>query len=362
MSKYNFADQYKRAGLSPGPEIIGLRQAAFDNLRRSIDISKALDLTRLYFGLEVPNGADWFRDSFVSNDPSFSMLDNLRETSLLALCLLTSALEDKKVYAGLAVVTATAGGNRKPLLCHDFIETAYQAVVTESVVSRNANIVESKIIRHAPKSKVPDALAILDATPDWIKVSEAIKLSNSESLEAIKNLTNQVFTVADPLVKQIRDLREEVSMLWWYIGGWSRALEKPFSELNISLAALMAGLDLGNLSQGSNGPAAAQAIIQRLLFSSRPVDKQNVITLDAAIEAIPEDTFKKLDISQDIITSVADICPVLTAISKAAEIGGNGAWHVAFKKASGLDANMTFEPINLAMQTYRETLLLKELS
>ena len=56
MAGFNFADRYKIAGLAPGPEIIGLRQEPFERLRKELTPSRAVELTRLYFGLEPACG------------------------------------------------------------------------------------------------------------------------------------------------------------------------------------------------------------------------------------------------------------------------------------------------------------------
>jgi hypothetical protein len=43
---------------------------------------------------------------------------------------------------------------------------------------------------------------------------------------------------------------------------------------------------------------------------------------------------------------------------KAEDIGNGSSWHAAFKKATGLDATIEFQPLELAMQVYREALLI----
>lgn len=358
MPSYNFADQYRTAGLAPGPEIIRLRQAPFDKLRKSIDRRTILNLTRLYFGFPVPDGTDWFQAAFGETDASFSMVDNEREASVLSACLLAAALEDGNVLAGLAPVVAAAGGGRNPLVRLEFIEEARQALAAHSIASRQKNAADVSNIKQPTKSKVAASVDALVAAPDWAKGGEAIKLAGSESFEASETLANQVLAVLAPLAEQVRDLREEVSMLWWYIGGWSRALGKPFAELDLGLAALMAGLDLAHLAQGESGPAAAPAILHRLVIDSRAGGNEK-ISLEAAVDALPAGAFQRLAIPASV-DSVSDLCPVLTALAKADKIGGGGAWHAAFKKASGLEAAMLFLPLELAMQVYRESLLLAQ--
>ncbi len=54
-------------------------------------------------------------------------------------------------------------------------------------------------------------------------------------------------------------------MLWWHVGGWSRLLDKPFAELDLGLAAVLAGVDMADMSRSAAGPAATPAILQGLL-------------------------------------------------------------------------------------------------
>ena len=59
--------------------------------------------------------------------------------------------------------------------------------------------------------------------------------------------------------------------------------------------------------------------------------------------------------------SVPEICPVLTAYAKAKESGESPAWHGAYAKATGFEPEATFTPLELAVQVFRERLLLQTL-
>jgi len=352
MLNFNFADQYKAAGLAPGPEIIKLRQTPFKKLRSDINISTILDLTRMYFGFPVPGGTDWFREAFESTDPSFTMLDNEREVAVLSACLLAAALSDGHVSAGLAPIVFSIGGRRTPSVCPEFIEEARQTLAIHSKDFRQQESVDISKIKSPVKSKVTAAIEAYSSAPELAKVSELINLVSNESL------ATQVVSVVSPLAKQVNGLREEVNMLWWYIGGWSRVLEKPFSDLDIGLAALMAGIDLAHLAEGKSGPAAAPAILQRLVIDPRG-NGDKKISLESAVKALPKDVYKLLNIPESI-GSTCDLCPVLAALYKAEEIGGKN-WRATFNNVTRLKAGMLILPIELAIQVYRESLLLAQI-
>jgi len=61
VAGFNFADNYRAAGLTTTPDVLRTRQEPFDKLRQAINPQTAIDLTRLYFGLlfrEAPTGSE----------------------------------------------------------------------------------------------------------------------------------------------------------------------------------------------------------------------------------------------------------------------------------------------------------------
>lgn len=356
MGVCNFADSYKAAGLFPGPEIIGLRQEPFDKLSKELNTQMVFDLTRLYFGLSVPNATEWFREAFSETDVSFSMVDNAQEVAVLASCILKEAIANGKGIAALAVLTTSAGGNRNPLVFPELIEEARLAMIDIAVEHRNNQKVDIKQIKLPVKTTIHEEADALAAAPDWVKTVKLFKTVDDENIKSVKNLSNQIQKVLHPLVNEVTDLQEEVSMLWWHIGGWSRILEKPFIELSPELVAAMAGLDLADLSKTLAGPVAVPAILHRTIFASNSANTTKA-TVKGAVNSFPTEAFEKLKLG-DGLKGVSDVCPVLTGFLKAYEVGESPAWEIAFKKSTQLDASVSFDLLELAMQVYRERSLL----
>lgn len=344
MSGFNFADTYKAAGFTPGPEIIRLRQQAFDVIRKEMKAARVIDAVRLYFGLPVPDGVPWFRDSFAATDPSFTMLDNEREAAILSACLLSAEIDSGNVAAGFAPLTAAAVGNREPLVQPGLIEQARQAIHKAAVAARRYDSPQSK--QTAPKiDETADALA---QNGDWPTAAVLFKQIATEGAAR-----------SDRLAAEVRDLREEVDILWWYIGGWSRILERPFSALSPGPAALMAGMDLADLTEGELGPASASAILLRVISAGRKEHTAKV-TLAESVDGLPAEGRKGLGLPK-ALGKALDICPVLGALAKAAEIGQGPAWHESFKSVSHLEVSAVFDPADLALQVFRERQLLAQL-
>ena len=360
MAGFNFADNYRAAGLSTSPDALRTRQEPFDKLRQAINPQTAIDLTRLYFGLPVPRGTDWFRDAFGATDPSFSLIDNAREVSVLAAGLLKAAVADAKLYAALATLTTAASGLRQPSVRPDLIDEMRLAIQETAVSARQHAPVDPRHIELPAASKLSAELAALTVGPELARACALLNRASEESAEITKTLTKQLLTVLQPLAAETLRLREEVEMLWWHIGGWSRLLDKPFTDLDHGLAAVLAGVDLADMSRSATGPAAAPAILQRTLTAGRKTQNAK-ITINNAVDALPQDLFDRLKLDHRL-SNVPEICPVLTAFAKANEIGPGPTWHTAFAKATKLEAKSAFAPLDLAMQAYRERLLLRALN
>ena len=144
-------------------------------------------------------------------------------------------------------------------------------------------------------------------------------------------------------------------MLWWYVGGWSKVLDRPFTELDLPVAAVLAGIDLASMVQYVPRPVAARALLHKLIWTGRR-GKPTAIMVKDAIDAIPDDALQKLKFS-DVLNRIPDICPLHTALQKAAEIGKGAGWHQTFRKATSLTEDVAFTLLDLSMQVYREAML-----
>ena len=171
MAPFNFADQYREAGLSPSAEAVRSRQEPFEKLRQSLDAPKIIDLTRLYFGLPLPGGASWFRDGFAESDESFSFVDNARETAVLASCLLSAALEEGNVMAGLAPLTAAAGRLRPPVTHVELLATARKRLLDHAERSRRRAVPTAEHAKQADRDPIAESADQLAQGGDWTKAA-----------------------------------------------------------------------------------------------------------------------------------------------------------------------------------------------
>ena len=356
MAALSFADRYRAANLTPNGETIRQRQESFEKLRVNMDIERIVEITRLYFGLKTKELPPWFIEEFVATDLTFSSIDNERELAVLAECLLASALEDGIAAAGLSILSASANGTRRPLVeKSNFVSEARDALRLLSVTGRQVNTVDLKKINPPTKSNIDENIAELTQTPDWNNVAALFKKISDSEISATTQLFYQVDNVLQPMSQRLAQLEEEASMFWWLVGGWSRILDCPFSEIDPALAPGIAGIDLATLTTKPPGPVAVPAILHRLISQIRK-SKPSKVSIQDMVDAFPSQNYDQLNLSA-VLKDVPDLCPALTGFRLVVEIGESSAWKTAFQKVVGFGADASYFPVELAMQVYRESLL-----
>lgn len=349
----SFADNYKLGGLNPTPEIVGLRKPAFDKLLKELNSQQTLELLRLYYALPLPAGIEWFRAAFAEADQSFTLVDNEREVTVLAGCLLSGAIDRGDVGAILGVLAGAAGEQRTPTVLLGLVPTAREVADALAVSTREATLVK-KPFTQKPRgaySTLADALA---TAGDWPKASELMKTLGDEAFEGTKNSLSQSNAAIPPLVTAVEVLQEQVNILWWLIGGYSRALDVPFPTLIPGLAGIMAGLDAASLSVSPIGPIATPALVGRLLGSVLETET----SLADAVDHFPRNRFDNLALGNKL-ASVSDLCPVLGALQRARDVGPSPSWVASYTATTKLDPAARLKVRALSTQTYVEALFLK---
>lgn len=357
MAQITLADSYRMAKLSPTPEVMGLRQAAFDKVRPLVDGSKCVALSRVYFGLSVATQGEWLHSAFAENDPSFSLVDNAREAAVLAGSLLVAATLNGKAIAGIIAVTTSAAGNRKPLVCPEFLQTISDGLAKASIKSRSHEEIAFSSLKLFPKNTITAEFLANFSTV--AQLFPTIQQLGEQVVDSSNKLAQQLSPLFTALISQNAQLREEVDILWWFVGGWSKLLNQPFSEMSPSQAAILSGIDLADLSHTLAGPVAAPALLQRILSSVKKY-KGAKVPISEIIDSFPADKLALLALDSEV-DSLADVCPVLYGLRKTQEVGIGPAWHAAFRKAAGLRETDTLAPLDLAIQIMRERTVISNL-
>lgn len=348
MSGFDFADRYAEAQLQPTAEIMAARKASAARIQENAEKAQILDLVCSYYSMR-PN-LDWFRDELRQEDTTFSLLAGARESVLLAALILAAKIEENDPVAILGVVAGSLRGKRTPGE-FDWLLAEARSVLAADAVEARVPRKPALPIKNSINNKLTQELT--DAASDPAALGAAVVKLRAESQESAAYVARQVTDALERLHANARYQREESQILWWLFGEHSRSLDKPFSAFRPAQVALIGGVELAALTDASKlGPVAASAVLERILRNAKRDTKAQPVTLIGAVDGLGAD----LGSIKAPAPVRPEICPVLTAIAKASEIG-NGAWAAAFNKATGMAADTEFEPIDLAVQVYRECLL-----
>ena len=155
--------------------------------------------------------------------------------------------------------------------------------------------------------------------------------------------------VAANLHRQISLDQEELQMLWWVLGGYSRSLDKPFSEIDTLIKPFALAHELGKMTDVSPGPTSIRAMLSRVGIGReelRLVDVVNAVDCDWAETA-----------SNSKLVSPATT-PIHFALEQRAELGSSDTWQAGWSTLTGLAIDVSLPSILLAELFYREHLFL----
>jgi hypothetical protein len=348
------ADIYQGANITLQADIFALRRQSVTAMKDALTDEHSTVLARLYFGLQITDeDAEWFRSEVGKNDPMFSLVQNGREAAVLSESILWEAVQGGDAFAATVVLSAESSGLRAPVVNAQHI-AAFRTTLNNMAVRERSSI-QAKIKSLPPSTITADQFAGAASLP---AAAALYGQANDELRKTAQSAFTETQKILASTVDQLEEAREEVDILWWLIGGWSRRLDCPFNSLSPGTAAVAVGVDLADLSRGVEGPFAATSLIRRALLPLKK-PRGGKISFASLGDALKEEEFKSLDICSSL-TNLGDLCPVLTAASKSAEMG-HGAWFTSFEKITGLQAKSDLDVEILALQAMRERIVTAQL-
>lgn len=351
MARFTFADGYREAGLMPPAEIITLRQGPVNRITEKITNPQILDLACVYYG-NLNVDLDWFREEFRTEDAGFSLINNERETRVLAALILGELIYNENAVAILAVSVGSFRGGRVPAQSTWLLTEAEQSFVTLSVEGRQTQAISTKLTPTITQKLTEEISGLV--TNDWAGLLTILGKIRTEAQSSAKTTATQATTALQTLERQSKLMREESQMLWWLIGGHSTTLDQSFAALGSRQAAIAGALDLGELTTCSLfGPVAMPAMLERVIALAKKTKVQQSLDFASAIDGFAEKDLKRLQAPKELPATLA---PVSEAI-KLSQLMGNGVWHKRFKETTFLEPLIDIESIPLAEQLYRECLL-----
>lgn len=314
-----------------------------------------MDCCRIYFGWwNRTNDLEWFLSAF-RNDPRFTIAANKREASVLAGALLLQQLTEGNVIAGLTVVSASLQGHRAPAV--PGIDAA--AFATEL---KNLAVVEASSLNYITAFKPLGRTAVTkekileDNTLPTIAAN--IMAGFTETQNVSTNAFAEVHTLLGAMANDLATAREQLAMLWWLSGGWSRLLNRSFVDLGSPLSFIVSGIDLADLSRKAHGPYAAEAILARVGLPAKKPRKP--ITIAEVGDSASPEQVRMLNLPERA-GAYSDLCPLSAALRKSTEMGKGTSWHAIFESTAHLSTSTTMSPQEIALQSFHERLLLTNL-
>lgn len=347
-----FSDWYASMSLGEDAEHLERRWNAVDALvEQATKVTLDL-LVRLAFRIKVQTSATEVAElrAKLAGDGTAPGDEELVVLAAAALAWAMHPNDENCSLAATLILTTSCGGLRKPELPMDLVdlaETAYRQ-------SAEAN-------RQRPSLDVPKAAA---TGLDKNEVTAAVKLATEgnpagavQALAASFNKVIASFSKRQTAVEAgfqsytlLQD--EELDILWWLHGGFSADLENDFSDVPLQHRPLGIARELSALTTVLPGPTAVPSLFTRACVGESPR-----LTLVAAVQGMPAEWLEIAlgDLKADGISPVTT--PILFALSRRKELGGEEGWAPAWSKLVSLDEAVEFEALQLAEAAYREFIL-----
>lgn len=350
----SFADWYRAASLEPRADELEKRWQGIDAFAEDSSASDLAELARLFHGLPQRDAkfAEAFRTPFKEADGAFAMEGNALELRVLAGAAIVRHIEYGDGWAAAAAlglaVPACLGLRPPPV--GGIVEFA------AADLTRQSGLLRKKAAKPVPKFELA---ADLQAVKSHLQNNQVPSLADPLT-SAIKQLAGAVGDLA-AWAKQAQEeqrLRQEESdVLWWLAGGHSRDLGVPLGELKSPSGCLVAAKELADVTGLLPGPYAAASFLHNALRAAHPDLKASVAVADAVAACEPD--WRKTFAAADGLDAVLDLCPVHVAVRKCVEAEGKKTWHAPFQSLTGFKATEKVTPLDLAVQAYRERLLVR---
>jgi len=343
-----FSDWLRESGLDVGGRPLAEWWQGLEDYCSKLTRSTLVSLLRFAI-MKKPSDADvpmGFREAIKAKDPAFPMRDNLFEVQQLGRSALRNLLEgaaadnDKACTAALGLICGEFGRNHGAI----YGEHVQKA---SNLLARSADE-----LRIREEAKLPS-----DTGGDIAKTLSDAKDLN-ELKASIAPLTASMSSCLDILKQRLRLQEEEVNMLWWIFGEYSRDRKASFRKLAPGDAAIVAAKELADLTAFPPGPVSFEGILCRALA---PDTLDRKIQLVEVINSIDRDWRVSIAKPVGSLANELFLCPLHLMIIKSLEASSEGDWPVLFRAVCDVSTSLKVAPRVISLQFYYERMFLKSL-
>jgi len=367
-----FADWYRpaTAGMDTSltSALLDARWKATDALLPTLKQGNELDLVRLLLGLSPKHTefAEAFRRPFKDADSTFAMTGNDFELTVLSGCaigtLISAGPSNEADNVALALISRC---DLLPISDERWIAMQVSEARTylhhRSQTLRNLKPISPIKFNTTPIATAITSFAESIAANDFPgRSGPALKTA----LDALQNAATKTFTSIEKALsttsEQLALRKEESDILWWMASAYSHDLDKPYAEVKMPAASLIAARDLARLVIAP-GPLSAKAFLTQVLSACGPrSNSKKTFSISAAINAAPREWRESL--AGAGIEDIEDFAPILGGVRCSLTTKGATEWIPVFDNMFGFPANTELDSVALGLQVYRECLLLSEMA
>jgi hypothetical protein len=158
------------------------------------------------------------------------------------------------------------------------------------------------------------------------------------------------------LRRRLIQQQEELDMLWWVLGGYSRDLQVPIGDVPAEAAGLIVGKELSDLVEEIPGPPAAEALLGRMLLNAAGSSTASIKLAEAVFATT--DAWRTGLAQGTPFSVVGNLAPLTSGIRRTLEPGTiESAWKSWVRQALGVNLSKAWTRLDLAAQMYDEMLL-----
>jgi len=363
----HFPDWYREANLNPTQELLKQRVKGINKVVSTTKTDQVLELVRLLFSLPLLGESfhKTFCHAFRSADPTFPLRNNERELSVLAGAAIAEIIQKSNEtanVAALATICASFLPYRSEPPIEDILSTAEEYLSVKSAeIRRDIGLPFSKVQDLKVKDVLNKLKTNFDANNDLPPAQLTGPLIDAlfQITDAVERVIKSAHETTNSMSKTLELFSEETNILWWVFSEFSHELDKRMVDVDFSAACLIAGKELADLVQRVPGPVAANAFLDKMILSGRS-DIPETIQLKDAINKSPT-RWRENWVKKDAINLAQSICPIHYAAKTSLLTDGPNKWWPAYKKVTKIAVSHKIKPLDLALQVYRENLLLNEL-
>jgi hypothetical protein len=364
----NFADWYRSASIVPPEGLLKSRWAGVQDICKQPDLTLLMSLAKLF---TLPNSTEsaipsGFREAFKKHDDNFSPRNNLQEVRVLAGAALRMVIEQNQYpqspLAALAIVCGLFGPREALAPEREHLETAQRFLVKYSKETRETVAPTPIKIPSFTKLQFNDTFP-----PSHFSVHQTPNLQQPlvNSLNALADTMAGLFSALKQSQKSIEQLthasnvrEEEVAILWWLQGRFSRDLQKSFSDLSYSAGSIVFPMELADLTKFLPGSETIIAVLVHSLHLAGAPSSSESITIANAVNATPRE-WREKTCAKYKVDSTGLLSPLLLAMHKSLETEGRDEWFPVYRRVSDIPIDKPFPLIQLSLQLFRERMLLR---